>query len=139
MAKIYRTSDRIPVKIADMRVVISPLSFQQKAELSATITEKSPAEAARLSIKMAVKELHGVESMDGEPYGLQFDDTGVLSDSCVDDLMNMEHTAELITVALSLLNGIPQSFIDPSTGKPLEGVEIVQKGGSRKKKVATGS
>ena len=55
-----------------------------------------------------------------------------LSNNCVDELLNLSESPELQYVAMTLLTGIPKEFIDPTTGKPMEGVEFVK--GKKKKK-----
>lgn len=135
MAKVYRTKDKISVKIDDITVKISPLTYEQKAVIQSLLISGDPlsvVKAAKESIRYAVKEVSGVEDADGNPYELEFDN-GVLSEDCIDDLLNIDPEDKLSLVCTSLLQGIPKGFIDPQTGKPIEGISI-ERPTSRKKK-----
>lgn len=135
MAKVFRTSDKISVKIDDIVVKISPLSYEQKSDIQSLLISGNPlsvVEAAKQSIRYAVKEVSGVEDADGSPYKLEFEN-GYLSDSCIDDLLNIDPDDKLSLVCTSLLQGIPKGFVDPQTGKPIEGISI-ERPKSRKKK-----
>lgn len=130
MLKVYKTSDRIPVKIGDVVVKVSPLTYQQKIDISnctKTVGGQEIFDATRsafLAIKFCVKEVSGVVYADGSKFELEFED-GVLKDDTVDEIMNMEINANLIMVAMNLLNGVPEKPVNPETGKPLKGVEFL--------------
>ncbi len=129
MARLYRTSDRIPFKLgSDLTVTISPLSFAQKTELQSMMLEamKDPMRAvkgANLAIKMAVKKVEGIETIDGKPWEPTFDEQGNLSDESVSDLMNLEENPKLIALCTQLVASVPvDGVIDPSTKKRMDGV-----------------
>ncbi len=135
MVKIYKTTDKIPVKIDSLTFKISPLSFDQKSEIQAELITGNPMsiiKAAKLAIKYAVKDVDGIVDNAGDKYLLEFDND-CLSESCVDDILNIDQNDKLSFVCTSLLNGIPKEFIDPQTGEKLEGVSIKREP-SRKKK-----
>ena len=140
--RIYRVTDRIPLKIHDLEVTISPLTRMQKidVELSATGDNlvKAGLNAASLAIKYAVKDVKGLKDADGTDYKLSLDPNGVLTDECVDDLMNMQFNAELGAVCMALLEKVPDKFVNPITGKPIEGVEFVKESNSEKKDMLSG-
>jgi hypothetical protein len=130
MARIYRTSDRIPVKIDDITVVIAPLSFAQKTELQSIMLQAKDdplfaVRGARLAIKYAVKDVKGVEDMTGADYVPFMDGEGNLSDDDVDALLNLEENGKIITLCSQLIGGVPRGVVDPTTGKPMKGVSIV--------------
>ncbi len=134
MAKVYRTSDRIRVKIGGLVFTISPLSFDQKSEIQALAISGDMVKAldsAKMAVKYAVKDVEGLEDSDG-PYKLELDDSGITEDS-LDVLFNTEVQDNLAFTCLNLLKSIPKEFINPHTGEKLEGVSIV-KTSSRKKK-----
>lgn len=138
MARIYRRSDRIKVKIDDIQVELAPLSVDQKAEIQQLMFTgrtrgdiQSATKGMQLSLKYAVKSVSGVEDSDGNAYALSFDDQGNLQDSCVDDLLNLEVTEKLSLCCATLARGIPAEFTD-NFGKKLEGVEIVRKAPTEK-------
>ncbi len=139
MAKIYKRTDRIVVKIDDITVKLSPLSLDQKTEIQQAMLVgsskgniKELTRGISLSIKYALKGMEGVVDSDGNPYTLHFENE-ILSDSCVEDLMNLEVTKKLYTVCSTLANGIPAKFVDED-GKPIEGVELVKPGKPEEKK-----
>lgn len=143
MAKIYRVTDRIPVKVDDIVVTISPLTIQQKSEVEAIGASGGSAallNASLKALKYAIKDISGLENADGSGYKLEFDPDGSLSDACLDDIYNIQQSLKLITISLNLVNNIPDEFYDPVTGVPLEGVSFVKgKNVTRKKqKVASG-
>lgn len=133
MARIYRRTDRIAVKIDDVTVKLSPMSLHQKTEVQSAMLKGHKAtdirEATRgiaLAIQYSVKGIEGVEDSDGNPYKLQFNETGEeLTEACVDDLMNVELSRKLALVCASMVNGIPSEFTD-QYNQALEGVQIVE-------------
>lgn len=131
MAKIYKRSDRIPVKIDDIQIVIAPLGLEQKTEIQDcmarghikrdyALLQKAISDA----IRYAVKDISGVEDAEGNPYKLTFDEAGNLTEECVSDLYNLEMHPKLVMVCSALVKRIPQQFTD-ELGVPLEGVEII--------------
>lgn len=136
MVRIYKTTDKIPVKIDSLTFEISPLTFEVKSNIQASLLDGNPlsiVRAAKDAIKHSVKSVKGVEDANGNPYELEFED-GALTEDCVNDLLNIDQDDKLSLVCTSLLNGIPKNFVDPSTGKKIEGISIETKAASRKKK-----
>lgn len=132
MSKIYRASDRIPVQIDDITVVIAPLTFNQKSELqsimlSAKSDPMNAVKGARLAIKFAVKEVRGLEDIDGKEYKITTDDSGLISDESVDDLLNIQEQPKLIALCTQLIAGMPKGIIDPATHEPMKGVSFESK------------
>lgn len=135
MVKIYRTTDKITIKIDSIVFKVSPLSFEQKSIIQSSLIggdTMAIVKAAKDAIKYAVKDISGVQNMDGSAYELEFDGE-VLSDSCVDDLLNIDQHDKLSLVCTTLLNGIPKEFSDPQTGEKIKGITI-ERSASRKKK-----
>ena len=140
MARIFRTSDRIPVKIgAELTITISPLSFAQKTELQSVMMQavQDPMRAvkgASLAIKYSVKGVSGVETLDGTSWQPKFEGD-VLADESVDDLMNLEESGKIVTLCTQLIAGVPvNGVIDPQTKKKMEGItfELPKKPKARK-------
>jgi hypothetical protein len=130
MARIYKRTDRISVKIDDIVVKLAPLTISQKTEIQQAMLEGSKKtdirEATRgiaLAIQYSVKGIEGVQDSDGNPYALQFEG-GNLTEACVDDLMNLELTRKLTLVCVAMVKGVPSKFTDEQD-KDLEGVELV--------------
>ena len=128
MSVVYRTSDRLKVKVGGLVFKISPLSKYQKEKIQTLSIENKLMESAAEAIKCAIKGVDGLTTMNGDDYDLEFDDNKELTDASVDDLMNLGEISELATVCASLLNGIPKEFIDPYTGKKLKGVSWIKSG-----------
>lgn len=123
--KIYKISDRIKIKIGDIVVKVSPLSFAQKSEIQADLIKfqqskdiKDLMDSSFKAIKYAVKEIENID------YQLEFEGN-VLTDACVEDLLNCEINNQLVAACIAFLNGVPNQIINAETGKPLEGIEIL--------------
>lgn len=131
MARIYRVTDRIYVKIDDITVTIRPLKHVEKTEIQshmAKLSAEGASEGVRLAMKYAICEVQGIVDSDNKPYKVELDEQGV-SDECLEDLLNIGMDEKLQMVCVGLLAGVPKEFTDQKN-KPLEGVEIVR---SRKK------
>lgn len=132
MARIYKTTDRLPVKIQDITFKISPLSFQQRAEVQAELMEAAKGDmnkavqASFKAVKYSVKDVSGVDTFDGTPYVLSFESDGTLTDDCVSDLLNLEMFTELSMVAISLVRGVPDKIVD-NEGKVVKGISLLYK------------
>lgn len=138
--KIYKLSDRIPIKIGDVIFKLAPFSQDQRTQIHGCYTHESGSQvehtqkAMFLSIKFAVKEVEGLEYADGSKYDLKFEKDGSLTDECVNELLNMGKSVFLGLACLEFLNGIPEKIIDRQTGKEIKGVEILPVEGVKKKK-----
>lgn len=139
MAKIYRMSDRIRLKIDDIEVVIGPLSIHQKAAIEEVSASSGLLKATMEAMRYAIKDVNGLKTADGSNYQLQRDDEGYISEESLNDLFNIEQSYRLSTVCLNLINNIPDEFVDLNTGKKLEGVEFVVDKDAKGKKSKAGS
>lgn len=132
--KIYRSSDRIPVKIEGVTFWLAPLSYEHRTELLtfASKAQEVKVEAdllqlAKNTVRYSLKAIDGVEQGDGTPFALQFDERGIMSESCFDDLMQLEFLPDLIKVAgawamkgVSEISDIPGVVIDFANVKSLK-------------------
>ena len=129
MAVLLRKKDRVAVSIEGIKLKLAPLTFAAKMEINDVLVGSdendlaASMKASKIAIACAVKELDGIETIEGEKYELEFDGDK-LSEECVDDLLNLEICPKLMVACTSLLGGIPHEIVDPATGKPMEGVEI---------------
>ena len=122
---VYRKSDRIKLKFKDLVVSIAPLSFAEKSAVHDAIS-KDPLKGSIEALKYCLKDIEGLTLADGSKYELEFEGDK-LTDNVIDDLTNIEGIDELYIVALNMLNAVPKdSFINPATGEPLEGIEIIR-------------
>jgi hypothetical protein len=133
--KIYRVTDKIPIKIDTLEFKISPLQHIQKTNIQRQILKAEQGDpmalmlAARLAVKYAVKEVTGITDQEDKDYLLEFEN-GELTDSCVDDLLNVDQDQKLSLVCMNLIQGIPKVPLDPE-GNPIKGIKI---GGNERKK-----
>jgi hypothetical protein len=139
MARIYKRTDRITVRIDDVTLKLAPLSLAQKTEIQDAMFRgqtkgdlKEMTRGIALSIKYAVKGIQGVVDGDGIPYKLE-EENGELTTECVDELLNLDLTAKLSRVCVAMVNGVPTRFTDDKN-IPLEGVEVVSNSESVEKK-----
>lgn len=126
--RVYKTTDLIEVKIDNMSVFISPLSYHQKMEISESFikAEGDMVEAMKVvakAISFSMKDIKGVTNEDGTDYKLQFANNELTSE-CIDDLLNLPIHQKLITVCQSLLHGVSGQILGPD-GQPLEGVSVI--------------
>lgn len=155
MAVIFKpATDRVKLKIGEVEFLLSPLSYGQKLDC-ATIPTKQFGGEKRVDmtilshriIKHSVKDIKGVDSADGSPYKLEFEEKefsgvlltkteNVLTDECAEDiLVGLNITPPMISIAYQLLIEIPDYIVDDQ-GKKVKGVslEIVGKHKVAKKK-----
>lgn len=130
MAKVFKCSDRLPIKIDDIEVKISPLTFQQRSELNGIISQATKtldfgkaAEATFMAVKFSLKEISGVENYDGTPYELKFEN-GILTDESVNDILNLELSPKLGAVSVALINGVPDKIVDEK-GNVVDGITLL--------------
>lgn len=129
MAKIYKCTDRIKVKIEDVTVTLSPLSLDQKIEVQSLMSKGVAKQDQQLLtegvvtiVKYAVKAVDGIEDQDGNKYKLEFEN-GMLTRECVSDLFNMDIQEKLIEACTKLLGPINKAFGD--SNQIPEGVKVI--------------
>ena len=132
MAKLFRLTDRITVKIAnDFTLQLSPLSFDKKIEIQTLVSEGMKGdqfkilEGTRKAIKYCVKGVSGIEDTDGNEYVLEFDDDGTLSDDDVENLLNLSYSNHIAQVCSIMSSGVPAGDFVGVDGNPIEGVKRV--------------
>ena len=125
MAIIYRKSDRIKINIKDIVVELRPLTYHEKSEITSEIMNGNISTATLKAVKYALKGVENIQTINGENYTLEFEGDN-LTDDCVNDIMNLGHSNELTYICYAILNTIPDEFVHPDTGKPLEGVSIIK-------------
>jgi hypothetical protein len=125
MAKVYRLSDRIKYKIGEVEIQISPLSVHDKSVLHGYMHRaqngsiEALMEGSAQAIKFGVKSISGVEDSSGKPYELKFEEGKTcLTDDCVNDLMNLTQSPQMITLCSQLIAGVPSQLP--------EGVSLVE-------------
>lgn len=135
--KIYRATDRITLKIGELVFKLAPLSYYQKMELAQLGQVKggevirNHRDATIKAVQYSVKAVEGLETCDDRPYELDFDSNGILTDTCVNELLNIEMSDKLIFSCFNMLEGLPSKIKNPATGKVVKGVEIVKNEGKQ--------
>ena len=126
MAKIYRRTDRIKVKIDDVVITLAPMSIDQKIQVQELTIQgqvkrdlRASTKAIALAMKFSIKAVDGIEDSEGNPYKLQFEGEE-LSDECVNDLYELNFLPKMAVVCSTLAGGVPENF------ETLEGVEILK-------------
>lgn len=108
--KIFRMTDRIPVKIGDVKVMISPLNYAQRAEVVSQTKNKGKdivpdtGMMMNLTLKYCIKSVEGLEYFDGSKFELQFDEDGSASQESISELLQMAENEKLITLATKILS-----------------------------------
>lgn len=126
MAKIYRITDRVSVKIGDIVAIISPLSLETKNEIQALMLQGQRSgdiiklnAAMLMALRKCLKGIEGLTDSDDQPYELKFEN-GMVAECCIDDLTNLQMSPELLKVCAEFVNAVPKKFNIP-------GVEIIEK------------
>lgn len=143
MAKIYKTTDKIGIKVDDITIHISPLNYSQKMELQGDMFAATQGDMDRAmkavikSMKFAIKSVEGItwEDEDGNDVKYELEFSGdELTDSCVNDLLNMECSAKISAICSGLVSGAPSDKILDQHGNPMKGVSFITKGKQKKGK-----
>lgn len=114
--RIYKTSDRIPVYIDDVCFIVSPLSFQQKSEITSMIQKAKGdpvaiQQAMMETLRLAIKDVQGFKNEDGSDWRPDFEG-GKLSVESVNTIMNVELASPAISYISSFLNAVPSQLPD---------------------------
>lgn len=142
MAKIYRMKDRKKIKFDDVTISFAPLSNQEKSELATKAATSSDVgqilELSMETLRKSVKHVEGIEYGDGESFKLEFDESGLVSEECMNELMTLSVSTEMLAISMTLISNFgANDFINPETKLPFEGVSVLgneNKAGSKKKK-----
>jgi hypothetical protein len=133
MSVIYSMDDTRDVKVDDVVFTLRPLDYLKKSQMETAISQGNFMDAAVVALKSGIKDVKGLKRPDGTEYKLEFDESDMLTDRSINDLLNIPQNSKLSVIAFSMLNGISQSeFVDPQTGEPLEGVKFVEKPKAKK-------
>ena len=124
MAKIYKTTDRITIKIDDITLKIAPLSLSQKADVTSLMMQgQKDADYMKLNqailkaVSYCVKSVEGLKDSNDEDYKLKLDENGFVSEESLNDLSNCAVSEKILKVSSQLINGVPSDF-------KIEGVEV---------------
>ncbi|TXH09496.1 MAG: hypothetical protein E6R04_07975 [Spirochaetes bacterium] len=124
---VYRPSDRIAVKVGELTVWISPLSYEEKTNLLSTtkmVGGKAVSDAGKMSyltLKYSIKKVEGLESCkfaDGSPCTMEFGADGYPTDESLETLLAIFGNTTSAQLSSSLVLG---NYKNTS----IEGVEFI--------------
>lgn len=130
---VYSTDDIIDIQVEGLTISVSPLTYKQKNEIQNLFLNREAVEGAVRAMKYAIKDVRGLKTRDGQEFKVKRKN-GQLDDKSVDVLLNVPVGTKINLVCVSLLNGIPDQFLNPETGEPLDGVSYVKTGETSEKK-----
>jgi hypothetical protein len=129
MRRIYKTTDVIKLKVGGLVVGIRPLTYSQKADIQAKLLNQKDMRAmmdgAVEALRCSLVSIDGVQNFDGSPFVYS-------PETDFDNVLNLIEANDLTKLSLNLLNGIPDQFVDPRTGEPIEGVSFVEESPEKK-------
>ena len=131
MLKIYKKGDRLCLRIHDVKIYWEILDFEERMKIatkdylkSGDMIEESQYKIFQ-TMKMAIKDIEGVEYADGSKYELEFDDNNHLTASCVNELLSSNYAPEIVHAATEYLTGKNEGVVrNRATGVDLVGVEF---------------
>jgi hypothetical protein len=137
MTILYMPDERIPLKVDDLYIEVTQLTQAHKLILMellsrADVSTESGFEAARKAIQFGVKSIKGIKRSDGSDYEVEVEN-GILSEECVNALLNLGVTQKMQAVCLSLLAGFNGQCTDLA-GNPIPGVSMLKAPASKRRK-----
>ena len=122
------------MKVGEVTIWVSPLSYDQKVSLSTQTKMVSGHETvdavkvAFLCLKYSIKEIDGIKNSDGSDYSVALDASGVATDECISELMQMDYAPNIVTACSLLVGKIEAHDVDGVT-IDLSGVKQAKKKG----------
>ncbi len=117
-----------------VQIIVQPLRYKQRNLINAESVSHEKGEtyidqalSTFLTLKHSIKNVVGLKDVKGKPYKLTFekiDDFEVLTDDCLESLVNCELGYTLNFYAMDAINNTPHKIINPMTKEPVDGVEF---------------
>lgn len=126
---IYTQQDRIKISIRDIDLIIKPLSYKEKINWSNCISSNSGSQTENaisglaLLLKYCLKDIKGFTYSNGEPFVLEFDECGNITEDTIDSLLNLEISTDMTTVMYSLIKGVPTEITN-SSGELIDYIKV---------------
>lgn len=138
--KVYRVTDRIPVRIGELTFWVSPLTFEQRSQIGSIARIEAgkevpdPLKTARALVGQSLKQVDGLFQGDDSPFELEFDDMGALTSDCVEDLLQLDGVSDkLVGIAGRFVrDGIKEVTDIPGVTVDLKAVKSLKKSPSVK-------
>ena len=118
-----------------VQFIVKPLKYRDKNLINSRIVSRKNGDtfldyslSAFLTLKHSIKDIKGVVSPDGEEYKLSFEpheDTEILTDACVEEILNCRVGYAVNFYAVEAINGTPQQLVNPVSGLPLKDIEFL--------------
>jgi hypothetical protein len=111
--KILRVSDRVSIKANGIELLISPLSYAQKIEISNCVKMDAGNQmvdiqkTAMLTLAYSIKSVKGVTTFSDSDYELEFTDESKtkLTEECTGELIAVFASTNLFGIINSVLSG----------------------------------
>jgi len=131
---VYGLKDKIQVKVGAFTFVLTPLSVDDKAVISASTVWKGGKATIGIvgiieTIRRSVKEMSGLKDVkypDGRAFKLAFDENGILDDESVHVVMQICGTNKMVPIATCLMADMLRFDIP--------GIEVIPSKHSKKKR-----
>lgn len=144
MITVFPIDQKFLIKMdKGVAIEVTPLRQKQKNLINSACVSVQKGETFHdvamstfLTLKHSVKGISGLVDVEGKDYKLDFeklDDYEVLTDDCVEALLNCELGYVLSFYSSQAIYSTPHKIINPVTKKPLDGVEFVPDKDSKKK------
>lgn len=128
----------------EVQIIVQPLRYKQKTLINSQCVSFKEGEtfidqsiSIFLVLKHSIKDVKGLNGPSGKPFKLKFEkveEFEVLTDECVEALINCELGYVLNFYANDAITSTPHSIINPATGKLVVGVKFTPLDKSSKKK-----
>lgn len=139
---VLTPKDRVLVTLTEypeLKFWISPLTYQQRAELASLkegikdgIDAKKSLELAYKSLKFALKEVEGVKLLDGKNFKLRLDDNDEVNHEDLEAFLSMTPAFHVAMFTAQLENGF-QSYDINGVEVHMDTHKTVKKKSSKKK------
>jgi hypothetical protein len=147
MVTVYPVSQNFVIKIgkgrASVQIVVRPLKQKQRTDISSKSVTHDKGDIyidnglqCFLTLKHSIKDIKGIKLPNGKKFELNFEsfqNEQVLTDDCVETLLNSELGTTLQFYAKDAINSTPHKIVNPVTRVPIEDVEIKPLDESKKK------
>lgn len=116
--KIYRTTDRIPVNIGDVKVWLAPMSSENRIKLQALIRVEAgeiivdQERMGLFAIRCCVKDVEGIEYADGTAYKPEIVDD-VMTEDSISELLQACDMAKLMLASTRMMRVDAKTQLPP--------------------------
>lgn len=139
MVTVYNVDQKFSIDIKTdneevVRFIVQPLRYRQKAKINSQSVSFDKGEtfidqglSTFLTLKYSIKDIEGLVDSEGNKFKLEFESEGddaILTDDCLESLLNSELGFVLNFYAKDAIVSTPHKIKNPVTLKPLDYVEF---------------